>query len=119
MPTLPEFKYHPNPLETGSIKESDNNCRCCCEQKRGFMYVGSVYAIEDLDDCICPWCIADGSAADKFDASFADDLNLIKAGVSLEIIHEVTGRNPGYISWQAEYWEAHCEDACEFHGDPT
>jgi uncharacterized protein CbrC (UPF0167 family) len=30
------------------------------------------YAIEELEDAFCPWCIADGSAAEQFDAEFVD-----------------------------------------------
>jgi uncharacterized protein CbrC (UPF0167 family) len=25
---LPEFKYHPDPVATGSVKQSDKGCRC-------------------------------------------------------------------------------------------
>jgi hypothetical protein len=31
-----------------------------------------IYAEETLQDCLCPWCIADGSAHDRFDATFVD-----------------------------------------------
>jgi uncharacterized protein CbrC (UPF0167 family) len=116
MNSFPQFKYHPNPLETGSITESDKECRSC-NQKRGFIYAASVYSSQDLDNSICPWCIADGSAAAKLGASFVDDFNLFKTRISEEIITEVAARTPGYISWQPECWETHCKDACEFHGD--
>lgn len=115
---LPDFKYHPDPIGTGSIEKSENEC-LCCGVKRGYIYTASVYSVLDLDDSICPWCIADGSAAKKFDASFTDDANLFNAGIPTAIILEVTSRTPGYISWQSEYWESHCEDACEFHGDAS
>ena len=68
---LPAFRYHPDPIRSGSIVESGEVCRCC-RQNRGYMYAGPVYAEEDLDDAICPWCIADGSAHTMFDASFVD-----------------------------------------------
>jgi uncharacterized protein CbrC (UPF0167 family) len=113
---LPEFRYHPDPLATGNVKPSKAVCRCC-DQTREYIYAGPVYAIEDLDDEICPWCIADGSAAEKFDATFADGHPLAEAGLSDDIIEEVTRRTPGYTSWQQEVWLACCNDACEFHGD--
>ena len=71
MSTLPTFRYHPDSIATGSVKPSDKECRSCGEA-RGYIYTSSVYAEESLDEEICPWCIADGSAAEKFDASFCD-----------------------------------------------
>lgn len=113
---IPAFRYHPNPIATGSIKESDIVCRCC-SQARGFIYTGSVYAPGSLRDSFCPWCIADGSAAQKFEAMFSDDHPLAADGVSEDVIEEVTTRTPGYNSWQQEVWLSCCKDACEFHGD--
>ena len=115
---LPAFRYHPDPLKTGAVKASENECRCCCK-KRGYIYIGGVYSIDDLDESICPWCIANGKAADKFDATFFDDSSLYDAELSMDIIDEVTKRNPGFVSWQSEYWESHCDDACEFQGDAS
>jgi hypothetical protein len=91
----------------------------CCGRARGFIYKTAPYAEEDLESCLCPWCIADGSAAAKFNADFVDATALVKAGVPPEIIDEVRSRTPGYISWQQEEWLSHCGDACEFHGDAT
>ena len=39
---------------------------------RGYAYTAGFYAEEDVD-AICPWCIADGSAAARFDGSFTDE----------------------------------------------
>jgi uncharacterized protein len=114
--SLPTFTYHPDPLATGNIKESDVACRCC-GAARGYIYSGSVYARGSYRDCICPWCIADGAAAKKFEASFCDGEPLAEAGVPETVIEEVTRRTPGYTSWQQEVWLCCCGDACEFHGD--
>jgi len=113
---LPEFRYHPDPVATGNVKPSDKICQCC-HQSRGYIYKASVYAVEDLNEAICPWCIADGSAARKFDAVFADSHPLKQAGVPKQVIEEVTRRTPGYVSWQQDDWLVCCGDACEFHGD--
>jgi len=118
MSTLPKFRYHPDPIATGSVKPSDKECRSC-EQARGYIYTASVYAEETLDEEICPWCIADGSAAENFLATFSDDISLLDAEISDDIIEEVTMRTPGFESWQSEVWLTCCEDACEFHGDAT
>ncbi len=37
----------------------------------GVHHTGPVYAIAELSDNVCPWCIADGSAAERF-AAFSD-----------------------------------------------
>ena len=113
---LPSFAYHPDPIATGNVNVSDGACRCC-GKTRGYIYIGSVYAIESLQNQLCPWCIADGSAAEKFDAQFSDAEPLIEAGLPSDVVQEVTRRTPGYSSWQQEVWLACCHDACEFHGD--
>lgn len=112
---LPAFAYHPDPVATGSVKASDALCRCC-GQARGYVYTGPVYASGSYEDCICPWCIADGAAAGKFTAQFAEDGPLTEAGLPEPVIEEVTKRTPGYSSWQQEQWLSCCGDACEFHG---
>lgn len=114
---LPNFKYHPNPLETGNIKLSNKIC-ACCEKARGYIYTASVYSTHDLHESICPWCIADGSAAENFSANFNDCSNCVKLpNISDEIISEIFERTPGYESWQGNILLYHCDDGCEFHGD--
>ena len=76
---LPTFKYHPDPLATGSVEKSCTTC-ACCGKARGFIYTGPVYADEEYDQCICPWCIADGSAHEKMEASFTDDAGIVGGG---------------------------------------
>ncbi len=112
---LPKFIYHPDPISTGAIKESDAICDCC-KKARGFVYTSSLYSPEEIE-AICPWCIADGSAAKKFDGMFCDDYPLVEAGIPMDIIDEVIHRTPGFNSWQQEVWLTCCNDACAFHGD--
>ena len=116
--SLPEFRYHPDPIATGSIKASEATC-VCCDQARGYIYTANTYCEEGLEEALCPWCIADGSAAAKFDATFSDANSLLEEGISVEIVEEVTRRTPGFTSWQQEIWQTCCDDACEFHGDAT
>ncbi len=69
---LPNFRYHPDPIRSGAIAASQAVCKSC-GQARGYIYSGPVYSeMDGLDDSICPWCIADGSAAAKFEAVFVD-----------------------------------------------
>ena len=103
------FHYHPDPLRTGNIKPSDLAC-ICCNQQRGYIYD------RDEEEAFCPWCIADGSAAEKCNASFCHPSTLYYEGISKSIIAEINLRTPSYISWQEEDWLAHCDDACEYWG---
>src|SRR4051812_17448690 len=116
---LPNFRYHPDPLKTGSIKPSSAEC-VCCGKSRGYIYAGPVYAIEEYDKSICPWCIADGSAHEKFDASFQDDAGVGGGGAwdeaPEEVVEEVAFRTPGFSGWQQEQWWTHCGDAAQFLG---
>jgi uncharacterized protein len=118
---LPHFKYHPNAYQLDLFKKSKKACQCC-GQVRGVVYDSSIYAVADLN-AICPWCIADGSAAKKLDAAFIqtieppDGNHLKPLTLDATIIDELRHRTPGYVSWQGEYWLTHCEDGCEFHGD--
>ncbi|MGE7957109.1 CbrC family protein [Pseudomonas sp. NPDC089530] len=116
---LPFFRYHPDPLATRSIEASTTSC-VCCGQARGYIYTASTYTRQDLpDDSLCPWCIADGSAAKRYELSFSDDYPLLHHGIDEAIIAEVCERTPGYASWQQERWLSCCDDACAFHGDAS
>jgi uncharacterized protein CbrC (UPF0167 family) len=112
---LPEFRYHPDPLDTGSI-EVDGAARClACGQVRGHIYTGSVYAEgEDRERCLCPWCIADGSAARKFGATFTDTGEI--EDIPDLVRQEIETRTPGFIAWQQEQWLACCGDGAAFLG---
>jgi uncharacterized protein len=112
MATLPEFRYHPDPLRSGSIEASDAVCRCC-NQARGYVYSGPVYAEHDLDAALCPWCIAEGKAARRFDASFVDS-EAFTGEVPAPVMDEVCSRTPGYAGWQQEQWPVCCGDAAAF-----
>ncbi len=116
---LPKFKYHPNPLETGSVEKSETVCECC-NKATGYVYTGPVFAEEELYNCICPWCVANGKAHEKFDAEFTDYESIgEKCGweeVSNEIKVEVVSRTPGFSGWQQEKWWTHCSDAAAYIG---
>jgi len=111
---LPEFPYHPDPVATGCVEKSDATC-LSCEQARGLIYTGPVYAVEELVDCLCPWCIADGSAAARFNAAFTDHLP-VYGNVSEAVVAAVTTRTPGFGGWQQEHWAYHCADGAAFLG---
>jgi uncharacterized protein CbrC (UPF0167 family) len=116
---LPKFRYHPDPVATGAVEESDETCIRCVEA-RGYVYAGPV-AIDDEEgdepEPLCPWCIADGSAAEEYNCEFTDSAPL--ADLKPSILEEVAKRTPGYVSWQENEWQVCCDDACAYHGDAT
>lgn len=117
--SLPRFTYHPDPIATGSVIASPTVC-VSCHQARGYVYTGPVYAEEEYDAEICPWCIADGSASTRLDASFTDDEGIGGGGewdeVPEAVVEEVARRTPGFSAWQQEKWWTHCGDAGQFIG---
>jgi uncharacterized protein len=117
--SLPVFRYHPDPIASGSIIASDVKCLGCNEH-RGFAYTGAVYSVHDLDDALCPWCIFDGTAHNFFEAEFVDPKAVGDYGrwdaVPHSVIEEVCFRTPSFNGWQEERWYTHCGDAAEFVG---
>lgn len=121
---LPHFKYYPDPVKTGAFR-TDKTVICdCCGKETGVYYTSPFYTIEDVN-FLCPHCIADGSAAQKFNGQFLDtdgiealdgheiDNAECEAGTPLdELIH----RTPCYHGWQEERWLAHCGDYCTYIG---
>ncbi|UNR58307.1 CbrC family protein [Streptomyces sp. A10(2020)] len=111
---LPYFRYHPDPVATGSVRASTRAC-ACCGRARGWIYTATFYSAQEIDGPFCPWCIADGSAADRFTGEFTDSYGL--DGVSRAVLHEVTRRTPGFSAWQDPHWLVHCRDAAAFLGE--
>jgi uncharacterized protein CbrC (UPF0167 family) len=110
--TLPAFRYHLDPLGSGSVVSSMAECRCC-RRRRGYVYTGPVYSDAELDDALCPWCIADGSAHREFGATFVDG-EAFPRELPEPVVAEISQRTPGYDTWQREQWPACCDDATAF-----
>ncbi|WP_180687579.1 CbrC family protein [Streptomyces gossypiisoli] len=111
---LPYFRYHPEPVASGSIRESAETC-ACCERATGWIYTATFYTAQQVSGRFCPWCIADGSAAERFEGEFTDSYGL--DGVSAETLEQVTHRTPGFHAWQDPHWLVHCNDAAAFIGE--
>ncbi len=120
---LPKFKYSPNAYSLDLFKEVDGLCSICNEQ-RNLKYVSSFYSI-DKPDYICPWCIANGQAAEKYKGDFNDycgiegvspDPNDPEPTIPKELLLEITDKTPSYFSWQQEIWLTHCNEPCAFLG---
>ncbi|GLF95310.1 CbrC family protein [Streptomyces yaizuensis] len=114
MPEPPVFPYHPDPVATGAVVPSDGVC-ACCGQARGHLYRGPVYAEADLGGRVCPWCIADGGVADRFDAHFTAG-ECLGEDVPQAVFERVDRRTPGFTGWQEPRWFFHCGDAAAYLG---
>ena len=116
---LPNFRYNPDPISTGSVVPSKAEC-VVCHSSRGFLYSGPVYAEVDVDVKLCPWCIANGRAHDELGAEFTDGAGVGDYGtweaVRDEIRETVAFRTPGFSGWQQERWFTCCGDAAAFLG---
>lgn len=113
---LPVTPYHPDPVATGTVK-ADSATRClCCNRVRGFVYTGPAESEKHgtLTGMLCPWCVADGSAARRFEASFTDASAV--AGVP-EIVREaLETRTPGIAGTGHKHWVSCCGDATAYLG---
>ena len=116
---LPNFRYFADPVASGAIGPSENVCSCCSE-RRGLAYLGNVHprAANGVEpETICAWCLADGSAARKFNLEFVRRRALSGEILRDEVLVELTTKTPAFAAWQEPKWICHCQDACVFHGD--
>ena len=116
MNPLPQFPYHRDPIASGSIKESDATCNCC-EKTRGAIYSGVIYALA-VPESLCPWCIADGLAEQKYDASFFDayfcDDEMMAIFMPDEVHRRVFSRTIGFRTFNPIGWWVHCGEPAEY-----
>ena len=106
----PTFKYHPNAYELDIFIHEEGECSVC-NQLRHLKYSADFYSDEE-PEYICPWCIANGLAAEKFAGSFNDYIGV--EVIPKDKLDEVLYRTPSYISWQQQVWLSHCNEPCAF-----
>jgi uncharacterized protein len=119
---LPVFRFHPHAYELGLFEEVDGVCDACGE-RRALRYTSSFYSRTSVS-YLCPWCIADGTAARTFAGQFNDSLGIEgipidpdeEPTVDLAEAREVSRHTPSYLSWQQEQWRSHCGRPCAFLG---
>jgi uncharacterized protein len=109
--SLPAFRFHADPVASGSVVPSQAIC-ACCKQARGFAYDGPIYGEEDLE-AICPWCIHDGSAYTKLGITFVDS-EAFDDDAPQAAIDEICERTPGFSAWQSERWPSCCGEPAAF-----
>ena len=90
--SLPHFIYHPDPLATGSFVEGEAKVCPSCGKESNIYYNLMPYCIDNIEN-LCPFCIANGLAAKKFDAEFVQD-----------------------AEGQGENWLSCCQDYCAYLG---
>jgi len=117
MDELPAFRYYRNPLSDGTFKVDPDTPCLGCSRIRGYVYTGPVNTEKNfiLEEHLCPWCIADGTAAKTFGATF-NDVGMIDGDVPPEVMTEIEQRTPGFHTWQDWSWLGCCNDAGVFLG---
>jgi uncharacterized protein CbrC (UPF0167 family) len=113
----PRFRYHPDPIATGSAERSDAVCSLC-HRARGTRYRGPVYGRRP--EVLCLHCIYSGDASlllgtDGMPAQFTDTWGA-PGDVPQAVVEVLTRRTPGFTGWQQERWLYHCADATAFLG---
>lgn len=111
--TLPDFKYHKDPVGSEVFEKYSGECPVC-SKAQGWKYVGPYYCYEDVEN-ICPWCISSGAAYKKYALSFVDEQGPEKLDDDAKL-DELIHRTPGYFSAQGDPWPAHCNDFCKLLG---
>lgn len=103
---LPTFRFHPDPVQSGAVEASTATCSVCA-RARGFVYTGPCYVEDDFDAVLCPWCIADGSAFQRFAVTFAEVSP--GPGFDLQTADEIEERTPGFATWNPIDWPVCCK----------
>ncbi len=121
------FRYHPDPIATGSAERAEHVCHVC-GQHREVRYTGPIYGRRAENLCLD--CIHSGEAsralgivATALDGThtldqpgeFSDAVD-VPDDVPDEIVIEITRRTPGFTGWQQESWLYHCADGAAFLG---
>jgi uncharacterized protein CbrC (UPF0167 family) len=113
---LPKFPYHRDPVASESLRTTDATCDCCGDAK-GVMYNGVIYSKHNPEN-ICPWCIANGSASEKYDATFFDatfvDDNFKNVIMAPEYYEKVFSKTIGFATYNPIGWWVHCDEPAEY-----
>ena len=112
--SLPHFIYHPDPLATGAFVEREAKVCPSCGKESNVYYALIPYCIDNIKN-LCPFCIANGLAAEKFDAEFVQDAEW-SGQTNPEKDKLLFCQTPGYSSWQGENWLSCCQDYCAYLG---
>lgn len=106
MAALPAFRFHPDPVASGSVARSAATC-VVCGQARGHVYTSMTYGERDCDGALCPWCIADGRAHARLGVTFHD--LALPDDLDPAIANEIEQRTPGFATFNPFAWLVCCE----------
>lgn len=117
---LPVFALFADPVGEGVFKRGEARCDAC-GRARGWVYDGPVYSAADEEPTVCPWCIADGTAAAKLECTFNDGTIFPMLPGTAQLTEEdrvlVEERTPGFTTWQGNHWMMCCGRACVYLGE--
>jgi uncharacterized protein len=119
---VPHFRYHPDPVGTGNVVPREIVCGVC-QRPRSHAYIGPYVSPDahfENEDPLCPWCIADGSAAREWQASFVAPGYLseqARTEMPADRLAELEFRTPSYLCLQQERWLDHDGEADEYLGE--
>ncbi len=120
MEPMPRFELFEDPVREGIVEASEKTCDVC-GLARGAVYNGQQFGEGD-DLVVCPWCIADGSAAARGRVFNVGEVYPLLPGTP-QLTDEdkamVEQRTPGYRSWQQLGWTVCCGRACLYLGEAT
>jgi uncharacterized protein CbrC (UPF0167 family) len=121
METLPTFPLFRDPVGEGVIERGDQEC-AACRRKRGWVYIGPGFeGAGAVGKRVCPWCIADGTAASKLRYRFNEGIEATyvppaRRSAWLAELALVEERTPGFHTQQGNHWMACCGRACVYLG---
>ncbi|MBC9712561.1 CbrC family protein [Streptomyces sp. TRM66268-LWL] len=122
--TEPIFRYHPDPVATGSASRAEHDCGVC-GMRRQIRYIGPVYGRQP--DSLCLHCIQSGEASSTLGVSvegdeesgmlamFSDAVD-VPDDVPMSVVDEITRHTPGFTAWQQDSWLYHCGDGAAYLG---
>jgi uncharacterized protein CbrC (UPF0167 family) len=119
MDELPTFRLFADPVGEGAFVPTDEACELC-GKVRGWTCVGASYGGVDEVETLCPWCVADGTAAARgyhFDDPTIYPVRDGSPQLPPEDAAEVEGRTPEFTTWQGVNWQMCCGRACRYIGE--
>jgi len=116
--SIPDFKYHPNPLDTNSVLQLDSKvCDICNRLARVTYNMFPFYTTEypdgvsDIDVDVCLDCIKSGDVTRKYTGKFNNPDMSDQQIFNIEKRDELALRTPG-LFLEHPLWLTHCDDYC-------
>lgn len=115
------FPLFPDPIRENIFGVYPDPCDIC-GYIRGLIYTGPQFSPSPATDdlAVCPWCIADGSAAAR-GLTFNDGTNYPCLDSTPQLTPQdrelVECRTPGFVTWQGNHWLMCCGRACIYLGE--